>query len=109
MNFSNHILLLLLFLGPSYLTGQRLFERPIVIDKSDGLPHDRVEYITKDPLGFMWFSTRDGLCRFDGTTTKVYRPEVNNPHSILHTSVSGVLADTTKIWAIKISLYFKGE
>jgi signal transduction histidine kinase/ligand-binding sensor domain-containing protein/CheY-like chemotaxis protein/AraC-like DNA-binding protein len=34
----------------------------------DGLSHDIINYMFKDSEGFMWFSTWDGINRFDGHT-----------------------------------------
>jgi len=33
---------------------------------ADGLPHNCIVHIFPDARGFIWFSTRDGLSRFDG-------------------------------------------
>ncbi len=42
-----------------------------------GLPQSSIWDITQDRNGFLWVSTSDGLCRFDGYNFKVYK---NNPH-----------------------------
>ena len=34
---------------------------------ADGLPQEGVKRIVRDSRGFLWFSTYDGLSRFDGT------------------------------------------
>ena len=33
---------------------------------ADGLPSTFIEHIVSDSRGLLWFSTRDGLARFDG-------------------------------------------
>lgn len=38
----------------------------------NGLANNRVNAITQDKNGFMWFVTDDGLCRFDGIKFKTY-------------------------------------
>lgn len=38
----------------------------------DGLPQHTITDILQDQNGFMWFSTWDGLCRFDGYTFTTY-------------------------------------
>lgn len=35
-------------------------------DEADGLPHGHVTQVLQDELGFIWLSTWNGLCRFDG-------------------------------------------
>ena len=39
----------------------------------DGLAHARVRRIVRDPRGFLWFCTVDGLSRFDGAEFVTYR------------------------------------
>lgn len=53
------------------LSAQGDFSNPVHIDKSDGLSHHLMYSITKDPYGFMWFGTENGLCRFDGSRIEV--------------------------------------
>lgn len=42
---------------------------------NDGLSQSTVYSTTQDYLGFLWFGTRDGLNRYDGTGFRVYRPD----------------------------------
>jgi signal transduction histidine kinase/ligand-binding sensor domain-containing protein len=39
-----------------------------VYTTADGLSNDRVDRGTRDPRGFLWFATGDGVSRFDGQT-----------------------------------------
>jgi len=41
-------------------------------DVSDGLTDDIVPSIIQDKQGFIWFGTREGICRFDGKTFTSY-------------------------------------
>jgi ligand-binding sensor domain-containing protein/DNA-binding CsgD family transcriptional regulator len=43
------------------------------LTQRNGLSHNNIECIFKDSDGFMWFGTRNGLCRFDGYDIKVFR------------------------------------
>src|SRR4029450_6165700 len=48
-----------------------------------GLAHAHVRRIVRDPRGFLWFCTVDGLSRFDGAEFVTYRAEDGLPdHSV---------------------------
>ncbi len=51
------------------------------ITTEDGLSEGRVWSITQDHRGFMWFTTYDGLNRYDGYEFKVYKQKHNDPNS----------------------------
>lgn len=40
---------------------------------ADGLPRDSIHCILRDPEGFLWFATGEGIARFDGYGFHVYR------------------------------------
>lgn len=40
---------------------------------NNGLSQNTVQCILQDDMGFMWFGTKDGLNRFDGTSFKIFR------------------------------------
>ncbi len=44
------------------------------IDNRNGLPSDHVTSVTRDNEGFLWISTSEGLCRYDGYRIKHYYP-----------------------------------
>lgn len=44
---------------------------------SDGLPGREVTCAVQDKNGYMWFGTRNGLCRFDGNTFQVFTQKAN--------------------------------
>lgn len=43
------------------------------VDSRDGLSANNVKSIVQDSLGFMWFGTKNGLNRYDGSTFRVYK------------------------------------
>ncbi len=43
------------------------------ITREDGLGHNQVECIYQDSYGFVWFGTRNGLCRYDGFNITTFR------------------------------------
>jgi len=48
---------------------------------ADGLSEGRVWDIIQDRQGFMWFTSWDGLNRYDGYEFKIYKQELDNPNS----------------------------
>ena len=56
--------------APSVGVAERLPTRRYTT--ADGLASDYIVTIYRDSRGFLWFSTRDGLSRFDGTRFTSY-------------------------------------
>jgi len=56
----------------------------------DGLPSNYTWSVTQDSRGFMWFTTRAGLCRYDGYNVKVFQ---YNPDD--STTISDIYAKST--------------
>lgn len=53
------------------------------ISTKDGLSQNTVRAVLEDKQGFIWAGTLDGLNRYDGYGIKVYKPELNNPYSLV--------------------------
>ncbi|MET0022846.1 MAG: two-component regulator propeller domain-containing protein [Sedimenticola sp.] len=53
----------------------------------DGLSHNNVTGVVQDDKGFMWFSTFDGLNRYDGYEFKVYRHDSKNSRSLTNNQI----------------------
>ena len=60
---------------------------------NDGLSQAYVTAILQDREGFMWFSTRDGLNRYDGNTFLVYKNEPGDPGSLSSNFIQGLMED----------------
>ena len=45
---------------------------------ADGLPARAVNFGVQDKYGFLWFGTKNGLCRFDGKTFQNFNQTFNN-------------------------------
>lgn len=60
---------------------------------TNGLSSNTVTCITQDKKGFMWFGTRNGLNRFDGTSFKVFRNDIKDSLSIGSNSILSVFED----------------
>lgn len=59
----------------------------------DGLPSNWISAVYQDRLGFMWFGTNEGLCRYDGYACTVYRHDPNDPNSLSTDGVVALLED----------------
>ncbi len=44
-----------------------------VLNKESGLPDEYITCIMKDHHGYVWIGTRQGLCRYDGSTFKLWK------------------------------------
>lgn len=64
-------LLLILFCGTQSLYAERLPIR--IYTSADGLGSSASFYLLRDPHGFIWLCSRDGLVRFDGYRFITYR------------------------------------
>ncbi len=65
----------------------------------DGLPHSSVFAILQDQYGFMWFTTPNGLVRYDGREFIVHQHNPNDPHSISHNNTFCLIeAHNGELW-----------
>ena len=54
---------------------------------ADGLAADSVYGIVADSRGFLWFSTTEGISRFDGYRFTTYGVEDGLPHAVINTMI----------------------
>ncbi len=69
----------------------------------DGLSSPIVMDILQDKQGFMWFSTTNGITRFDGYSFKNYLPNPNNPNdpgTVGAAVITGLLIDNKGLFWI---------
>ena len=72
-------------------------EKRIVLQQ--GLSQSRIQCILEDDRGFMWFGTADGLNRYDGYSTKIFRNKVGDSTSIPNNIVNSMVEDQEgNIW-----------
>lgn len=69
------------------------------ISTTDGLSQSSVIAIHQDKFGQMWFGTRDGLNKYDGSKFTVFRNDVSSKNSISNNDILSIEEDNTgKIW-----------
>jgi ligand-binding sensor domain-containing protein len=79
------VLIILLAIAPSsYSQIQYNNVRFKQLGIANGLSHSTVNAITQDRQGFLWFGTRNGLCKYDGYTMKHFFHLKNDPNSLCH-------------------------
>jgi len=65
----------------------------------DQLPSNSINRLYNDKEGYMWFGTKDGLCRFDGYGVKVFRSSSINPNKLTNNSIQYIAEDdNNKLW-----------
>jgi signal transduction histidine kinase/ligand-binding sensor domain-containing protein/DNA-binding response OmpR family regulator len=60
---------------------------------NDKLPSNSVKKIYNDKEGYMWFGTKDGLCRFDGYRTKIFRSSYINYKKLSSNNIQCIAED----------------
>ncbi|MEK9138606.1 MAG: two-component regulator propeller domain-containing protein, partial [Bacteroidota bacterium] len=74
------------------------------ISLEQGLSQASVLSIVQDSRGFMWFTTMDGLNRYDGYTFTVYRPDPADSNSIADLGIRRVFGDRHgELWVVTMS------
>ncbi|KQO20679.1 histidine kinase [Flavobacterium sp. Leaf82] len=69
------------------------------ISTTDGLSQSSVIAIHQDKFGQMWFGTRDGLNKYDGSKFTIFRNDVTNKNSISNNDILSIEEDNKgKIW-----------
>lgn len=79
----------LLFTAALTAAGQYSFD---TWTTDNGLPQNGVRQITQTPDGYLWFTTFDGLVRFDGVRFRTFNK--SNTKGIINNRFTGIFADT---------------
>jgi signal transduction histidine kinase/ligand-binding sensor domain-containing protein len=91
MRYIFAILLCLLFSG----IAQAQIYRFKIYNSTVGLPNNQVYSIFQDHLGYIWFGTEGGLCRYDGVTYKTF----DTQQGLINPIVRGIIQDKQKnLW-----------
>ena len=91
-SFIQFILLVLYCSSPNTLHAAKdiKFHR---ITVADGLSQSSVLRIIQDKTGFMWFSTQDGLNRYNGYDFTVFKRETEHPEGLPCNTISAIYED----------------
>jgi len=92
------IIMLLAFTFNAYSQQNNLHFDHLTI--ADGLPEAQVQSIVQDKLGYIWFTTQDGLVKYDGYQVKVYKLGIENKTNFPDYIVTDVFLDKQgQLWA----------
>lgn len=70
-----------------------------------GMEQNSITSIAQDSLGQMWFSTKDGLLRYNGKEFFTYKHNSDNPSSIGNNFLNSVFVSKDgSVWATSIGL-----
>jgi ligand-binding sensor domain-containing protein/signal transduction histidine kinase len=76
------------------------------ISIENGLTNNKVNAVSKDKQGFIWFATNDGLCRYDGIHIRAYYPTPRNMANINANHINTLYTDTRgNLWIGTYSLF----
>lgn len=67
--------------------------RTEMLTVKDGLSQGLVIGIMQDKQGFLWFSSKDGLNKYDGYNFTVYRNQADSSGAMKATSINGLVED----------------
>ena len=94
----NVLLFSLMLLYASISTGQIQYNniRFKQLSIAEGLPHSTINAIAQDNHGFMWFGTRNGLCRFDGYNISLFAHDDADSTSLCHDFITRLYNDSLR-------------
>ncbi len=90
------ILILILLPGSVLLSKGQVLKQPgrlLPLANSNSLSNNRVYSIVQDKQGYMWFGTEEGLNRYNGQSTTVFRFRPGDPGSLHSNFISRMLVD----------------
>ncbi|MEO7265732.1 MAG: two-component regulator propeller domain-containing protein, partial [Ferruginibacter sp.] len=102
-------LLFFLITAQEIVAQQRLFTNQQHFGVEDGLPQSFITGITQDEDGFIWFSTLDGLCRFDGRTFKTFKFRPNDTSGLAANSINSLSLDEKNTLRVFYSSPFEAD
>ncbi|MBN2486126.1 MAG: hypothetical protein JXB34_09150 [Bacteroidales bacterium] len=69
------------------------------LGESDGLPSPNVQCIYRDSLGFVWFGTESGICKYDGHSLVIYTEDFSDTTRLAGNYIRAIAgASNTNLW-----------
>ncbi|MFV0471338.1 MAG: two-component regulator propeller domain-containing protein [Paludibacteraceae bacterium] len=66
---------------------------------NEKLPSNSITRIYNDGEGYMWFGTKDGLCRYDGYDIKIFRSSALTPGKLTNNEIECIEEDNqNRLW-----------
>lgn len=89
---------LVLFVGLTNLYGSEKIEF-VKLDNRQGFSSDNITDVIQDTEGYLWFTTTNGINRYDGYNIKVYKPSFERPNGFSsHDFTCITLEGKDKLW-----------
>lgn len=88
-------ILLFSILAPLLFIGQQINFQSYTLE--NGLTDNYIESIAQDKKGYLWFASRNGLNRFNGTEFRNFLSDVNDPCSLPFNYIVKIFVDDNNI------------
>ena len=104
LNTLQKLALLIFFalVTPLVYCQQSLFTTQQHFGVEEGLPQSYISGILQDKDGFIWLSTLDGFCRYDGRVFKTFRYHPNDNTGLSANAINNLVAQPNNI----VTLYY---
>jgi ligand-binding sensor domain-containing protein len=74
---------------------------PLNLNSEDGLSNSAITCILQDSDGLMWFGSWDGLNRYDGLNTTVFKRDFFDKNSLSNNIIRNILEDKNhNLWVV---------
>lgn len=100
-NLNKHLVLVTLLFSPFlyFISKSENLHQIKVLSSLNGLPSDEVKHIYQDNEGYIWIATNDGLCRYDGYQTKIYKSNLYTPDLLSGNKINALAEDqNSNLW-----------
>ena len=90
----NRLLLILSLVSSFFICQSLKAQSPRLYTMQNGLSSSHINSITQDRQGFIWITSEDGLCRFDGKNFSTFKKDETSNYSLRNNSVLSFFEDS---------------